>query len=143
MKNVILVAAILLAGCIGSPIPRNPMMKRKCPHHHLTGAVNHESICSTPWWRLDTSAMKPEDNPWNKFVPTYKEVDRTDPWAGFESPQLFPSSWKHKAKPRVKPTGSIKKFVPKVEKDARQLYKELKKREREYFEKMRRRKRAI
>jgi hypothetical protein len=85
MKYVILVATLLFAGCVGSPVKQNPMdPTEKNPKL---------------WWQADTSNMKDEDNPWNKFVPMPKKV---------EEPKLFPSNWKHKNK--NKPSGSMKKI---------------------------------
>jgi hypothetical protein len=97
----LLIFILFFIGCVGSPAPQNPMMK----------PVNYSEAV---WWRLDTSGMKPEDNPWNKFVPIYKVADRANPWAEFKEPQLFPKDWKHKEK-STKPTGSIKKILVEQE----------------------------
>lgn len=86
MKRLaMIVVCILMAGCVGNPEPHNPMKG-----YRATQEPSLAVIPDKPWWSASTAGVAKKNNPWNKFIPTYKKVDRTNPWADFQNPRLFP-----------------------------------------------------
>ena len=76
MRYSLLVAMMLLVGCVGSDRTVNPM--RRCT--------------AKLWWQASTAGVT-SNNPWNKFVRTYPSEDTSDPWANFQQPKLFPDDF--------------------------------------------------
>lgn len=91
MKKLVLLATLLAAGCIGSPCPRNPLVR-----NHAIAPVT-----SDPWWQQNTAGLKPQDNPWEAFNQPRKEV------APVTSLVSFPPDWTSRCK-RVDAYGTKK-----------------------------------
>jgi len=69
MKKIApLFISLLVAGCIGSPTPRNPMDRKT----------------KSLWWQKSTAGV--EDSPWEIYVKKPKVKAK---------PSLFPKNWKH------------------------------------------------
>lgn len=80
MRYLIL-AVLLLSGCLGTTPAHNPMKQTVEPTDSL-------------WWRDTTAEIDKTDNPWEKFVPKTNEDEWSDPWSRCEEPPLFPKDWK-------------------------------------------------
>ena len=135
----------LLVSCAGSATPRNPM----------------EGERQEMWWRANTVGVADADNPWEKFVLPHVVDDNLDPWATYEQPKTFPEGWKPvkdtlmedtryhlKLKSiirsyRKRNTKLRQRLYPKVEKSGLSPLEKMKKREREYFKKLRQQRRTI
>ena len=138
MKKI-LIALVLMAGCVGSPTPRNPL-DRPVP-------------TTEAWWRASTIGVADKDNPWNALIPTPPPVkDWTDPWSDFTPPPLFPEGFvPARTTPEEDATGRLELhkqieelknkvkvlqelLKPKVEKSLFDRLKDLRKREKSYFD---------
>jgi len=134
MKKL-LIALVFMIGCVGSPTPHNPMKR--------DGGMDL-------WWRANTVGVSDADNPWNALIPVPPPVkDWTNPWGDYEAPPLFPRDFKpnktdylnEKAEKlklieeNLKLKGALKKLLsPKVEKSLFERFKDLQKREKEFFD---------
>jgi hypothetical protein len=136
MNKLLLAALILFTGCVGTTEPHNPMTV---------------TACETPaWWRATTVGVADADNPWNAQIPVPPPVkDWTDPWSDFQEPELFPKDFKPSNPPsfdeRVKSlelqreNKLLRKVIkglltPKVEKTQQEKLRDLRKREKEFFD---------
>ena len=140
MKRLLLIILLLMAGCIGSPTPHNPMSRE--------GGQDS-------WWRASTIGVADKDNPWNAQIPVPPPVkDWTDPWNDFQEPKLFPGDWKKRQfmttneeqlfraldleLENLKLKKAIKALLtpkaPKVEKSLFDRLKDLRKREKKFFD---------
>ena len=83
MKKI-LIATILLAGCVGSATPHNPMGFRgyRCGNFDINS--------DQPWWQQDTRGMTQENNPWEAFNQPVESPDPLNPWSN--SPHFYPSA---------------------------------------------------
>ena len=140
MKKL-LIALVLMIGCVGSPTPHNPMNKTEAAWLNTSGE---------PWWRASTIGVSDADNPWNALIPVPPPVkDWTDPWSDYKAPPLFPKGFKpsktkyldEKAEKLklIEENLKLKKVIegllaPKVEKSLLVRLKDLRKREKNYFD---------
>lgn len=80
MKHIALVVTLaLLAGCVGSPTPHNPMT---------------DKVTEAPWWQASTVGVSASDNPWEIYVRPAPQDTTDDPWSSYKAPPLFPEGWK-------------------------------------------------
>lgn len=135
MKKALLIVLLLMVGCVGNPEPHNPMDRKGGPDL---------------WWRASTIDVADADNPWNAQIPTPPPLkDWTDPWSDYEAPALFPEGFepsktdyldekREKLKlieENLKLKKAIKKLLePKVEKSLFERFKDLQRREKEFFD---------
>lgn len=73
----LLISLVILAGCVGSSTPRNPMKR---------------PAGQDAWWRATTVGV--EDNPWEIYVVPLKPDRWDDPWSTYKGPAVFPEDFK-------------------------------------------------
>ena len=77
MRFGILILLLTLAGCVGSPEPRNPLKAEKPK--------------TEAWWRASTAGVAQKDNPFEAFVPQ-KHATTVEP--SWPAAVTFPKDWK-------------------------------------------------
>lgn len=83
-KALLIMAALLLAGCVGSCEPRNPL----------------DRDTEVLWWQRTTVGVSFADNPWEKFNQPKVTENPLDPWGSFQEPGLFTPEFIRREKAR-------------------------------------------
>lgn len=161
MKYLALIlSCLLLTSCIGSPEPHNPLKRNNVIIKSICAGGQDVGMVERLWWQRDTAD---EDSlaQWELFVEPNVTKDWSDPWADYQEPKLFPKGWTPAfpsyldgKRSQLKQHGRILKMnkiikemkeiikrmqnnlkSPKVEKEEslHDRYEDLKRREREYF----------